>query len=137
MPCHLRHHVDMTIGTTTSCSVLIPGPAGQIEVAFDPAEGTPQPLLAVVCHPLPTEGGTMHNKVVTTTARALRETGIATLRFNFRGVVTPMASSTTVKASWMTCVPWSRGQRCSIPTRRCGWRGLALVRGYPCAVRWT
>ena len=50
MPCHLRHHVDMTIGTTTSCSVLIPGPAGQIEVAFDPAEGTPQPLLAVVCH---------------------------------------------------------------------------------------
>lgn len=86
MPCHLRHHVDMTIGTTTSCSVLIPGPAGQIEVAFDPAEGTPQPLLAVVCHPLPTEGGTMHNKVVTTTARALRETGIATLRFNFRGV---------------------------------------------------
>jgi alpha/beta superfamily hydrolase len=39
-----------------------------------------------VCHPLPTEGGTMHNKVVTMTARALRECGATTVRFNFRGV---------------------------------------------------
>jgi alpha/beta superfamily hydrolase len=40
----------------------------------------------VICHPHPLEGGTMHNKVVTMLERALRESGLATVRFNFRGV---------------------------------------------------
>jgi alpha/beta superfamily hydrolase len=40
----------------------------------------------VVCHPHPLFGGTMHNKVVHTVARALRAGGATTLRFNFRGV---------------------------------------------------
>lgn len=67
---------------------LIEGPAGPLEVALDlPEEGAgPRNLIAVVCHPLPTEGGTMHNKVVTMAARALRESGATTVRFNFRGV---------------------------------------------------
>lgn len=43
---------------------------------------------AVVCHPHSLYGGTMDNKVVTTVARALREAGMTTLRFNFRGVGT-------------------------------------------------
>lgn len=64
----------------------LPGPAGRIEIAFEAAEPPARPALAIVCHPLPTEGGSMHNKVVTMTARALRECGLATLRFNFRGV---------------------------------------------------
>ena len=73
---------------TANAALSIPGPAGRIEAAFDAAdaEARPQPVLAIVCHPLPTEGGTMHNKVVTMAARALRECGIDTLRFNFRGV---------------------------------------------------
>ena len=68
--------------------LAISGPAGRIEAALDlpDADAVPQPVLAIVCHPLPTEGGSMHNKVVTMTARALRESGITTLRFNFRGV---------------------------------------------------
>lgn len=68
--------------------LFLSGPAGRIEAAFDPpdANAPALPVLAIVCHPLPTEGGTMHNKVVTMAARALRELGIATLRFNFRGV---------------------------------------------------
>lgn len=68
--------------------LAIAGPAGRIEAALDlPEAGSvPQPVLAIVCHPLPTEGGSMHNKVVTMAARALRESGITTLRFNFRGV---------------------------------------------------
>src|SRR3546814_2984286 len=41
--------------------------------------------VAVICHPLTTEGGTMHNKVVTMAERALRESGLDTVRFNFRG----------------------------------------------------
>lgn len=66
--------------------LLIAGPAGAIEAAFDLPDTAPRQLLAIVCHPLPTEGGSMHNKVVTMAARALRESGAATLRFNFRGV---------------------------------------------------
>jgi hypothetical protein len=42
--------------------------------------------IAVVAHPHPLFGGTMDNKVVTTVARALGETGAAVFRFNFRGV---------------------------------------------------
>ncbi len=66
--------------------LFIKGPAGRIEALLDQPAAEPRPLLAIVCHPLPTEGGSMHNKVVTMTARALRECGATTLRFNFRGV---------------------------------------------------
>ena len=74
--------------TADTASLLINGPAGPLEVAVDfpDAETPARPAVAVVCHPLPTEGGTMHNKVVTMTARALRESGVTTVRFNFRGV---------------------------------------------------
>lgn len=70
-----------------SALLVLPGPAGALELAVDlPDADTPRvPATAIVCHPLPTEGGTMHNKVVTMAARSLRELGIATVRFNFRG----------------------------------------------------
>ena len=41
---------------------------------------------ALVCHPHPQHGGTMHNKVVYRIARGLRATGAVVLRFNYRGV---------------------------------------------------
>lgn len=41
---------------------------------------------AVVCHPHPQYGGDMDNSVVLATVAALAERGVATLRFNFRGV---------------------------------------------------
>jgi alpha/beta superfamily hydrolase len=70
-----------------SSALVLPGPAGPIEVAVDAPETevAALPLLAVVCHPLTTEGGTLHNKVVTMAARSLRELGATTIRFNFRG----------------------------------------------------
>jgi hypothetical protein len=68
-----------------STTLTLSGPAGDLEAAVDLPDGPAQPIVAIVCHPLPTEGGTMHNKVVTMAARALREYGIATVRFNFRG----------------------------------------------------
>lgn len=70
-----------------SGTLTLPGPAGALELAVDPPEAgvAPLPVVAIVCHPLPTEGGSMHNKVVTMTARALRELGATTVRFNFRG----------------------------------------------------
>lgn len=68
-------------------ALTLPGPTGALELSVDlpDAEIAAQPVVAVICHPLPTEGGTMHNKVVTMTARSLRELGITTVRFNFRG----------------------------------------------------
>ena len=66
-------------------SLVLQGPAGPIEAIVEYPEDAPRPVVAVLCHPLPTEGGTMHNKVVTMSARALRECGATTVRFNFRG----------------------------------------------------
>lgn len=43
-------------------------------------------MAALVCHPHPIYGGTMHNKVVYRIARGLRRAGLVVLRFNFRGV---------------------------------------------------
>jgi alpha/beta superfamily hydrolase len=65
--------------------LFIEGQAGALEAILeDPA--TTGSCYAVVCHPHPKFGGTMDNKVVTTVARALQESGIPTVRFNFRGV---------------------------------------------------
>ena len=66
---------------------LIAGPAGAIECALDrPAEGVAARGLALICHPNPTQGGTMDNKVVQTLARAFLQLGYRTARFNFRGI---------------------------------------------------
>lgn len=51
----------------------------------EPETGVPQ-AAALVCHPHPLFGGTMHNKVVYRIARGLRRAGCVVLRFNFRGV---------------------------------------------------
>jgi len=66
---------------------LVAGPAGQIEVAVDlPPDGTAPKGTALVCHPNPTQGGTMDNKVVQTLARAFIQLGWRAVRFNFRGI---------------------------------------------------
>lgn len=71
----------------TSQTLLLAGPAGQLELAVDlPEPAEARAGVAVICHPNPPDGGTLHNKVVTMTARALNELGLATVRFNFRGV---------------------------------------------------
>lgn len=64
--------------------LAIPGEAGELESIVHRPEGSPR-AIAVVAHPLPTMGGTMENKVVTTLAKTFTELGFATLRFNFRG----------------------------------------------------
>lgn len=67
-------------------SLFLPGPAGKLEALLEePEDGQPSGA-ALVCHPHPKGGGTMHNKVVYRLARGLRRTGSAVLRFNYRGV---------------------------------------------------
>jgi alpha/beta superfamily hydrolase len=75
--------------------VEIPAPHGFLEGLLrqpDAPEGTVDDsasapaMAAVVCHPHPLGGGTMHNKVVFRVAQALGDVGMPALRFNFRGV---------------------------------------------------
>lgn len=66
-------------------SLFLPGPAGKLEALWEQPETARADLVALACHPHPLFGGTMHNKVVHHTARALQELGLAVLRFNFRG----------------------------------------------------
>jgi alpha/beta superfamily hydrolase len=78
--------IFLTEDTTKIERLNIPGPEGVLEALFewDP-EWTPH-RLAIVCHPHPLYGGTMHNKVVFRAAKAAIHLGIPALRFNFRGV---------------------------------------------------
>ncbi|MBI5429703.1 MAG: alpha/beta fold hydrolase [Nitrosomonadales bacterium] len=66
-------------------SLSIQGSAGNLEGIIHLPDAAPS-AIAIVAHPLPTMGGTMENKVVTTLAKTFAELGFATLRFNFRGV---------------------------------------------------
>jgi len=67
-------------------ALLVPGPEGQLEALHELPELPAPRFAAVVCHPHPLYGGTLHNTLVFRAARALRAAGGATLRFNFRGV---------------------------------------------------
>ncbi|MDR2013525.1 MAG: alpha/beta hydrolase [Rhodanobacter sp.] len=65
----------------------LPGAAGALELACAvPAADNARKGIAVISHPHPLQGGTMHNKVVTTLERVLLELGLTTVRHNFRGV---------------------------------------------------
>ncbi len=58
-----------------------------LECATDvPEPDLERPATIIICHPHPLPGGTMHNKVVTILERSMRELGLRTVRFNFRGV---------------------------------------------------
>jgi hypothetical protein len=65
--------------------VIINGAEGRLEGRYSPAKSDRAPV-AVLLHPHPQYGGTMHNKVVFTLNQSFLQAGFATLRFNFRGV---------------------------------------------------
>src|SRR5258708_26965677 len=69
-----------------SRNLFLEGPAGRLEaILWTPGRSESPLLAAVVCHPHPLFGGTMHNKVVYNAAKTLDVLGIPVLRFNFRG----------------------------------------------------
>ncbi len=65
-------------------SFFLDGPAGRLEALLN-AGAADATHAAVVCHPHPLGGGTMHNKVVFHAMKALNSFGFPVLRFNFRG----------------------------------------------------
>ncbi len=66
--------------------VTLSGPVGPLEAVVTPPLKESKPIIGIICHPHPLYGGTMHNKVVTTVARAFYDLGLWSLRFNYRGV---------------------------------------------------
>lgn len=74
----------MEAPSSTIRSISIAGPAGRLEALLN--AGSPQAThAALVCHPHPLFGGTLHNKVVFHAMKALNSFGFPVLRFNFRG----------------------------------------------------
>jgi hypothetical protein len=64
---------------------FLDGPAGRLEALLLTVSNPAPTIAALVCHPHPLFGGTMHNKVVYRTAKTLHRRGMPVLRFNFRG----------------------------------------------------
>lgn len=66
--------------------LTLAGLAGPIEALLETPQRARDDVIAICCHPHPLYGGTLQNKVVHTLARAAQDQGVASLRFNFRGV---------------------------------------------------
>ena len=66
-------------------NLFVPAEHGKLEAILKEPEGEIGGV-ALICHPHPLGGGTMHNKVVYRAAQGLSEAGLVALRFNFRGV---------------------------------------------------
>lgn len=102
---------------------MINGPVGRLEALLEePDEGAPR-FAALVCHPHPRHGGTMHNKVVYRIARGLRKAGGVVLRFNYRGVnlsegVYDHGVGETEDAR--TCLEWLRPRYPQLPAMIAG-----------------
>jgi uncharacterized protein len=64
---------------------FLQGPAGSLEALLWTVANNAPASVALVCHPHPLFGGTMHNKVVYQAAKTLHAAGMPVLRFNFRG----------------------------------------------------
>jgi uncharacterized protein len=74
----------VSVPSSSIKSFFLNGPAGQLEALLNVGEENSSHA-ALVCHPHPLYGGTLHNKVVFHTMKALHSFGFPVLRFNFRG----------------------------------------------------
>lgn len=99
-------------------SVFISGPAGRLEALLEEPEHQEPQFAALVCHPHPQFGGTMHNKVVYRMARGLRSAGGVALRFNYRGVNRSEGSYDEGAGEIddaRSCLEWLRGSYPDLP----------------------
>ena len=92
----------------------IPGDVGEIECATMVVAESQRDWAGVICHPDPGGGGTMDNKVVSTVARSMREVGMPSVRFNYRGVGLSGGESTGGSGEAADClkvIQWLRRQK--------------------------
>jgi alpha/beta superfamily hydrolase len=75
-----------TIFPENTETFLIEGKVGQLELLTTMPSPYTSKKVAIICHPNPLQTGTMNNKVVTTLAKVFDQLGMATVRFNFRGI---------------------------------------------------
>ena len=76
----------MAVNKSVDEAMLIPGPAGDIELLVNLPEQQDERPVVLLCHPHPLHGGSLNNKVVHMLARAAADQGLGSVRFNFRGV---------------------------------------------------
>jgi alpha/beta superfamily hydrolase len=119
-------------------SHFLAGPAGRLEALLEePEDGEPR-MAALVCHPHPLYGGTMHNKVVYRIARGLRRAGMAVLRFNFRGVGTSEGEHghlTGEMEDARAALEWLRGRFPGLPFALAGFSfGSRVITGFGCSL---
>jgi len=118
-------------------SFFLAGPAGRLEALLEEPEGAAPKGTALVCHPHPRHGGTMHNKVVYRIARGLRRAGLAVLRFNYRGV--PLSEGSYAngegeKEDARTALDYLRGRYPELPYTLAGFSfGSRIVLQLACA----
>jgi uncharacterized protein len=113
----------------TSAPVTILGPAGALDAAVDSTVEAPA-AVAVICHPHPQHQGTMHNKVVTTVARAFTRLGAVSVRFNFRGVGSSAgvyADGVGEREDALAVVAWCRARWRDRPLYLCGFSFGAAI----------
>ncbi len=79
-----KHRLKNSMRQSTEI-LHLEGPAGDLEGLLESRQDSTPLGSAVLCHPHPAHGGTMHNKVTHTLARAFVRLDFAALRFNFRG----------------------------------------------------
>jgi len=94
-------------------ALYLDGPAGRLEAVLELPAGTEPAGAAVVLHPHPQHGGTMHNKVAHTLARAFLKSEFAALRFNFRGTENSEGSyddGAGERDDAIAAVDWLRGR---------------------------
>ena len=113
-------------------SLLLAGPAGALEaLTLCPAAAPAHPCAtAVLLHPHPLHGGTMQNKVVHTLARGFAELGVASVRFNFRGVGASagrFAHGAGEAEDALAVIAWVREQRPDTPIWLAGFSFGAYV----------
>ena len=109
---------------------MLDGPAGVLEAVTACPRGRPMLATAVILHPHPLYGGTLHNKVVHMLARALNELGIATVRFNFRGVGAStgrFANGVGETEDVQAVIDWVRAQAPQVPLWLAGFSFGAYV----------
>ena len=119
-------------------SLEIAGPVGRLEALYEEPHDRAPWCAAVVCHPHPQFGGTLHNKVVYRLARGLRRAGVAVLRFNYRGVGRSQGAYGNLEGEIedaRAALDWLRARNLGLPYALAGFSfGARVITRLGCAI---